>query len=110
MRIIINWVLSALIIVVAAYLLPGVHIANFVTALVVAIILGLLNAFLKPVLLFLTLPINVLTLGLFTLVINAFIIVIITKIIPGFQIDNFWWAVLYSLLMSAINVLLHMFF
>lgn len=110
MRIIINWVLSALIIVVAAYLLPGVHIANFVTALVVAIILGLLNAFLKPVLLFLTLPINVLTLGLFTLVINAFIIVIITKIIPGFQIDNFWWAVLYSLLMSVINVLLHMFF
>lgn len=96
-----------MVIVAAAYLLPGVHIAGFTTALVAALVLGIINAVLKPILVFLTLPINILTLGLFTLVINALLIMLATFIVPGFVVDGFGWALLFSILLSVINAFLH---
>ena len=107
MAILINWVLSALAIFVAAYVLPGVSVDDFVTALIVAVVLGVINAFAKPVILILTLPINIITLGLFTLVINALLILLVDYIVPGFVVDGFLWALLFSLLLSAINIVLN---
>ena len=106
MSILINWLISALVILASAYLLPGIHVENFLTALVLALVLGILNAIVKPILLLLTLPINVLTLGLFTLVINALLIMLATMIVPGFSVDTFWWAVLFSILISLFNIFL----
>ena len=106
MNILITWLVSALVILVAAYLLPGIHVASFLTALVLALVLGILNAILKPILLILTLPINVLTLGLFTIVINALLIMLAATIVPGFTVANFGWAVLFSILISLFNIFL----
>lgn len=105
MGILINWLISALVIIIAAYVLPGVHVAGFMAALWVALVLGILNALLKPILILLTLPINILTLGLFTLVINALLIVLVTKLVPGFRVDGFGWALLFSLVVSLINMI-----
>lgn len=107
MAIIVNWLLSALVIISAAYVLPGVHVADFFTALVIALILGVINATLKPLLILLTLPITVLTLGLFTLVISALLIMLTALIVPGFSVDNFWWALIFGLALSIINGVLY---
>lgn len=109
MNILINWIVSALAILAAAYLLPGVHVTSFVSALVAAVVLGIINAFIKPVLLILTLPITILTLGLFTLVINALVILLAASLVPGFSVDSFWWALIYSIVLSIINSFLHRF-
>ena len=106
-EILIAWVVSALAILATAYLLPGVHVTSFVTALVVAVVLGVINAFIKPILLILTLPINILTLGLFTFVINAVVILLAANLVPGFTVDGFWWALGFSLVLSVINFFLH---
>jgi putative membrane protein len=103
MTILINWLLSSLVIIVGAYILPGVHVESFLTALVLAIVLGIINALLKPILILLTLPINILSLGLFTLVINAALIMLATVIVPGFKVDSFWWALLYGIVLSFLN-------
>lgn len=87
----------------AAYLLPGVHVTNFFSALITALVLGIVNVFLKPLLILLTLPINILTLGLFTLVINAFLVMLADLIVPGFRVDSFWWALLFGLVLWVIN-------
>lgn len=108
MNIFLNWLLSALAIVVAAYLLPGVRVDTFIAALVLAIVLGVINAFLKPVLSFLTLPINILTLGLFGLILNALLIMLAAAIVPGFRVDGFWWAFLFGIVLALINAFLHM--
>lgn len=102
-----NWILSALVILSAAYLLPGVHVENFTTALVAALVLGIINAVLKPLFLILTLPINLLTLGLFTLVVNAVLVMLAALIVPGFRLDSFWWALAFGFLLSMINSFLH---
>ena len=107
MDILIAWIVSALAILASAYLLPGVHIAGFTTALVAAVVLGIINAFLKPILLFLTLPINILTLGLFTFVVNAVIIILAANLVPGFSVDGFWWALAFGVVLSIINSFLH---
>lgn len=103
MRILINLLINAIAIFAAANILPGIKVGGFGTALVVAIVLGVINAFIKPVLLILTLPINILTLGLFTLVINALLILLTSKIVPGFMVKDFWWAVLFGLVLSIIG-------
>lgn len=87
----------------AAYLLPGVGVDSLLTALVVAVVLGVLNMFIKPILVLLTLPVTILTLGLFMLVINALLILLASKIVPGFTVDGFWWAVLFSLVISIVS-------
>lgn len=98
-----NWLISGLAIVIAAYLLPGIRLSGFFAALVTALVLGLINAVIKPVLLLLTLPINLLTLGLFTLVINALLVLLTSRIVPGFQVDGFWWALAFSVVLTLVN-------
>lgn len=103
MNIIVNWLISALVILTAAYILPGVHVENFTAALVTAVVLGIINLFIKPLILLLTLPITLITLGLFALVINAALILLASNIVPGFDVDGFWWAVIFSVVVSLIN-------
>lgn len=106
MSIIINAIILILSILGASYILPGVRVESLWTILVLALVIGLLNVVIRPILLILMLPINILTLGLFTFVINAFIIVIASFITKGFSVDNFWWALLFSVLISIITYLL----
>src|SRR3989344_1674468 len=103
MNLLISWLISALAVLAAAYLLPGIQVASFTTALVTALVLGIINAVLKPLFLLLTLPINIITFGLFTLIINATLVMLTTYIVPGFIVDNFWWALLFSLVLSIVN-------
>lgn len=107
MAILINWVLSAFVIIAASYLLPGVSVDNFTAALVTALVLGIINAFIKPVLLILTLPITLITLGLFTIVINAILILLTDAIVPGFRVDGFLWALLLGIFLAIVNTFLH---
>ncbi|MCD4788527.1 MAG: phage holin family protein [Bacteroidales bacterium] len=106
MKFVLKILLTAVIVIITAYLLPGVHVRDFLSAIIVAFILALLNGFLKPVLVFLTIPITILTLGLFLLVINAVIILIASSLVSGFYVEGFWWALLFSLIMSLISYLL----
>jgi putative membrane protein len=107
MNILFSWLISAMVILTASYLLPGVHVENFTAALVTAVILGIINLFIKPLLLILTLPITLLTFGLFAVVINAVLILLASSIVPGFNVDGFWWALLFSLVLSLINSFLN---
>jgi putative membrane protein len=104
MMLLLRWIVSALVIMVAAYLLPGVHMASFWTALVLALVLGILNVLVKPLLVVLTLPITLITFGLFLLVINALLVLLASHIVPGFRVDGFWWALFFSILISIINM------
>lgn len=90
-------------VLLGAYLLPGVAVSSFGTALLVAVVLAILNALVKPVLVILTIPITILTLGLFLLVINAFIILMADWMIGGFEVDGFLWALLFSLILSLLS-------
>jgi len=99
----IHWLITTIAILIAAYLLPGVTVKGFFAALVTALVLGLINTFIRPILLILTLPINILTLGLFTFVINALLIMLTSAVVPGFDVRNFWWALLFSLVLSLIK-------
>lgn len=98
-----TWLVTALAIGITAYLLPGIEVAGPFAALVAALILGLVNAFVRPVLLVLTLPLNVLTLGLLTFAINAFLILLTASLVPGFTVAGFWWAMLFSLVLAIVN-------
>jgi putative membrane protein len=101
MRFLINWFLYALAIGITAYILPGVRLDGIFSALVTAAILGLVNGFLRPVLFIFTLPLTILTLGLFTFVLNALMVLLAAAIVPGFVVTGFWWAVLFSLVLSV---------
>ncbi len=103
MHVLINWIVSALVILALAYVLPGVSEITFVIALVVALVLGLINAFIRPVVMFLTLPINILTLGLFTLVVDTLLVILAAWAVPGFEIGNFWWAFVFSIALWIVN-------
>lgn len=93
---------TTLAILLTAYLLPGVHIENAWTAVLVSVVLALLNVLVKPLLILLTLPITIVTLGFFLLVINALIIQLASGIVPGFFVDGFWWALLFSIVLSLV--------
>lgn len=103
MNILLKLVVSTIAVLVADLLLPGVHALDLVTALSVAVVLALLNTFLKPLLILLTLPVTLITLGLFILVINALLVQLTAWLIDTFQVENFWWALLFSLLMSIVQ-------
>jgi len=109
MNLIIRLIISTLAVVVAAKLIPGVFVNSWTTAAIVAIVLGLLNTFLKPVLQILALPITILTLGLFYFVINVLIIYIATYLVSGFAIDNFIAALLFGFVVSLVSGILGMF-
>ncbi len=102
MNLIVEILLSSIAVYFTAWLLPGISVKSFGAAIIVAIVLGILNAILKPVLQFLSFPITILTLGLFLLVINAVIILIASAVVGGFQVENFWWALLFSIIMSIV--------
>lgn len=104
MNFIIKLFLNAIAVVLTAYILPGVHLESFWYAVLLAALLSVLNVSIKPLLVFLTIPATILSLGLFLLVINAFIILIADWIITdGFNVDGFWWALAFSIVLSLIN-------
>ena len=97
-----HWLVSALAILITAYLIPGVTI-TVISALILAVVLGLINMFLKPIIFILTLPITVVTLGIFSLVINACMILLAAKIVPGFSVAGFWTAFWFAIVLSLVN-------
>jgi putative membrane protein len=100
---IVRLLLSGLAVLLTAYLLPGVHVEHYGYALLAALIISLANLIVKPILIVLTIPITIVTLGLFLLVINALIILLVEGIVPGFSVDGFWWALGFSLILSIFN-------
>lgn len=105
---IIHWLLTALAIGIAAYLIPGIDI-TVVGALVLAVVLALINIFLKPLINILTLPINILTLGLFSLVVNALLIMLAAAVVPGVVVEGFWPAFFFSILIALITAVFGVF-
>ena len=107
MNFIIKLLLSGLAVITAAYLLPGVHISGFISAIVVAIVLGLFNALVRPILIILTIPVTIFTLGLFIFVINAIIILMVSSILNGFEVDGFWWALAFSIVLTIVTSIIN---
>ena len=107
MRIFIKILLNTLAVIVAAYILPGVAVYGLLTAIVVAILLAAVNAVVRPILILLTLPATILTLGLFIFVINALMVMLVAWLVPGFAVLNFWWALLFSLVVSVVSFVLY---
>lgn len=109
MGFIVRLLVTALAVWIAAYILPGVHLANDAkTIVIVALVLALLNAIVKPILIILTIPVTIVTLGLFLLVINALIVVWASKIVgPKFTVDGWLTALLFSLIVSVVSSILH---
>ncbi|RPH41185.1 MAG: phage holin family protein [Burkholderiales bacterium] len=103
MRLLLGWAINAGVLLLLPYLLPAVQVSSFGTALLVALLLGLLNAIVRPILVLLTLPITVLTLGLFLFVINGLMFWLVARMLDGFTVTSFWWAVLAALIYSVIS-------
>jgi len=108
MKFIIQLVIVTLAVLISSYILPGVSIDgnNFLTALVVAAVLSFLNAVVKPIMIILTIPVTIITFGLFLLVINALMILLAAKIVDGFHVEGFWYALLFSFILSLVTSLL----
>lgn len=107
MTLIINLLVSTIAILISAYLIPGVTVNGFTTALLLSIVLGVINITLKPLLHLLALPITIVTLGIFALIINALLILVASSIVPGFRVDGFIAALLFSIVLSVVNLVLH---
>lgn len=107
MSFIANLLISALAVYLTAWLLPGISVKSYWAAIGVAFVIGLLNVLLKPFLTLLTIPVTVVTLGLFLLVIDAVIILLAGKLLDGFQVNGFWWALLFSIIVSVVTNLLY---
>ncbi|GAA4276981.1 phage holin family protein [Aquimarina mytili] len=107
MKFLLKLVLTAVAVLLLAEILPGVAINNYVSAIIVALVLAILNAIVKPVLVVLTLPATILTLGLFLLVINAAIILMADYFIGGFDVSGWFWALIFSVLLSVFQSILH---
>lgn len=103
MNIIVRWLITALALIGVAYLVDGIEVTSFTTALIVAVLLGFANILIKPILIILTLPINILTLGLFTLVINGFLFWFVASFVEGFEVDSIWVAILGAFLVSIFS-------
>lgn len=110
MSFIVNLLISALAVYLTAWLLPGISVKSYGAAIGVAFVIGLLNVLVKPLLTVLTVPVTVVTLGLFLFVIDAVIILLAGKLLNGFQVNGFWWALLFSIIVSAITNLLYRLF
>ena len=103
MTLLLVWILNAVTLLIVAYVLPGIVVSSFWSAMLAAAVLGLINMLVKPVLILLTLPITIVTLGLFLLVINALMFWLAGSILKGFQVNGFWWAVGGALFYSVIS-------
>lgn len=106
---VIRWLILTVAIMVTSYMLDGIRVSGFFSALLAAAILGVLNTLFRPVLIILTLPINILSLGLFTFVINAMLLMMVSGVISGFMVKDFWSALWGSLLISLVSALLSFF-
>ena len=107
MNLLIKILVTAGLVLLIANFMPGVHVAGFTTALIVAMVLGLLNIFIKPIIVIFTFPVTILTLGLFLLVINAIIILLCANIARGFAIDSFWTALFFSIVLSLLQSIMN---
>lgn len=109
MKLILQLIITAGVVLGLSYILSGIVIEDgkFTTALIVALVLGILNLIVKPILVFLTLPATLITFGLFLLVINAVIVLLAEYFVPGFMVENFWWALLFSLLLTLCQSILY---
>lgn len=107
MGLLITWLVSGLSIFIAAHIIPGVEVADLTSALIVAVVLGIINTFLKPILTILTLPITIVTLGLFSLVLNALLIMLASRIVTGFTVSGLLPAILFSIVLSIVNSILN---
>jgi putative membrane protein len=103
MTLLLVWILNAVTLLIVAYILPGIVVSSFWSAMIAALVLGLINMLVKPILILLTLPITIVTLGLFLLVINALMFWFAGSILKGFQVNGFWWAVGGALFYSVIS-------
>jgi putative membrane protein len=108
-RITIKWLALTAAIMVTSYLIDGISVDGITSAFLAAAVLGILNVFLRPIALILTLPVNILSLGLFTFVINAFMLIITSRLIPGFNVNGFWAAIIGSLLISIVSWTINIF-
>ena len=106
-QLLIKWLVTTLAILAASYLLDGIHASGFLSALFAAAMLGLLNAFFRPVLFVLTLPITILTLGLFTFILNALMLKMASGVIPGFEVEGFWTAIFGAVIVSIVSSVLN---
>lgn len=107
MNIVLNILVSAVAVLVTGRLLSGVTVDGFGTAILVAVVLGVVNAVLGPVLFYLTLPINVITLGLFTFVIIAGLVMTTAAVVPGFKVASWWWALGFAFVLALVNSAFH---
>ena len=107
MKLVLKVLLTAIAVLIIAQVLPGVQVAGYSSAIIVAVVLGLLRIFVRPLLILFTLPITILTLGLFLFVINALIILLADQLIDGFAVAGFWVALLFSLLLSFFQSVLY---
>jgi putative membrane protein len=103
MKLLLRWLINAIAIVGIAYYLPGIGVESFYSALIAALVLGLVNALIRPLLIILTLPINILTLGLFTLIINAALFWFVSTIVKGFIVAGFWAAFAGALILTVVG-------
>jgi putative membrane protein len=107
MNYLIKIIIATLSVLISSYLLPGVHVDSFLAAMMVALVLGVLNVILKPILILLSLPAVIFSFGLFLIVINILIILSADYLIAGFKVDGFWWALLFSIVMWLVGSLLN---
>ncbi|OGK16225.1 hypothetical protein A2774_04540 [Candidatus Roizmanbacteria bacterium RIFCSPHIGHO2_01_FULL_39_12c] len=104
MKLIINLLVNGFAVFVADYFLTGVTVDSFLTAVIVGVGLGIVNTFIKPIVLFFTLPFNLLTLGLFTLIVNGLMVLLVSAFVPGFAVLSFGWAIVFSIVLWAVNL------
>lgn len=104
---IIRLLVGGLSVIIASYIIPGVHVDTFLTAVIVAVVMGFVNAVIRPVFIILTLPLTIITLGLFTVVINAILVLLVSAFIPGFTVSGFVAALFFSLFLSITQSILH---
>ena len=109
LKLLIKWIILTASILVVSYLLDGIKVDNFLTALFAAALLGILNSVVRPLLILLTLPINLITFGIFIFIINAALLMLVSHVITGFHVAGFWTAVFGSILISITNALLNWF-
>ena len=104
MILLLKWLALALAIMFVGWIIPGITISSFMTALIASAVIALVNIFIKPILIFLTLPVNILTLGLFVLVINALLFMFVAHLVPGVEVDGFWSAFWGALVLSLVSI------
>lgn len=103
MKFILSILLNGILVYFLSWLLPGVEVTSYLTAILAGAVLGLVNALLKPILSFIAFPLTLITLGLFQLVINALMVLLASELVGGFHVENIWWGVLFAILLSMLN-------